>query len=241
MDQTLPNSATIGQYVVIEDDVTVGENVTIGHHSIIKSNTHISDNVVIGSHCVLGVVPTGNQHMRKSDLLQKTLKIGPNTRIGNHVVIYNGTEIAEGVFIADQASIRENITVGEGTIIGRNAMIELNTRIGAHCTIQTLAYVTGDTVIEDNVFIGPHVSMSNDKYMGTTHYAMKGPLIRKGARIGNNATLLPGITIGKNACIGAGSVVTKDVEDSATVVGVPACKIQNKLTINGGEPCDSSC
>ncbi|PQP85688.1 hypothetical protein CPT76_34390 [Paenibacillus sp. AR247] len=77
-------------------------------------------------------------------------------------------------------------------------------------------------IIEDNVFIGPEVSTSNDKYMEPTKVPLKGPHIKKGARIGNNATLLPGIVIGENAVIGAGAVVTKDVTDGKTVKGVAA-------------------
>lgn len=221
----IPNSAKIGKYVVIEAGAIIGENVTIGHHTVIYSQTILEDNVVIGSHCVLGIQKSGNQQMRKSDVLQPNLTVQSNTKIGNHVTIYAGTTIKEEVFIADHASIRENTTIGNKTIIGRSAIIELNTTIGSHCTIQTLAYVTGDTVLEDHVFLGPCVSMSNDKYMGERPYELKGPYIKKGAKIGNNSTLLPGIIIGQNSIVGAGSVVTKDVEDNEIVVGVPAKKL----------------
>ena len=87
-------------------------------------------------------------------------------------------------------------------VIGRAAIVELNTTIGNRCTIQTLAYVTGDTTLEDDVFIGPCVSMSNDKYMGLQEYELKGPHIKRNAKIGNNASLLPSITIGEDAVVG---------------------------------------
>jgi acetyltransferase-like isoleucine patch superfamily enzyme len=77
-------------------------------------------------------------------------------------------------------------------------------------------------IIEDNVFLGPCVSTSNDKYMGAGNYPYQGPIIKRGAKIGNNATLLPGITINENAIIGAGATVTKDVEAGKTAVGNPA-------------------
>ncbi|MBL0388011.1 N-acetyltransferase [Tumebacillus sp. ITR2] len=218
----IPASAKIGDSVVIEDGVILGENVTIGHHCVLLAGTKLGDNVTVGHHCVLGVRPGGNATMRTTGVSNLTLTIGSGTRIGQLVSLYTGTVIGENSFVADHASIRENVVIGPGTVIGRAAIVELNTTIGASCTIQTNAYVTGDTTIEDHVFIGPCVSMSNDKYMGAQPYSLAGPTIRSGAKIGNNATLLPGVVIGKLAIVGAGSVVTRDVPDQTVVVGVPA-------------------
>lgn len=217
----IPNNTKLGQYVVIEEGVKLGKNVRIGHHTVIMNDTVIGDNVVIGCHSMLGIQPGGNPKMRQSTAVTP-LRIESNTHIGNHVSIYINTLIAKQVFIADQASIRENVKIGEETVIGRGAIIELNTSIGSRCTIQTLAYITGDTILEDQVFVGPCVSMSNDKYMGAKEFTMKGPHIRKDAKIGNNASLLPAITVGVNAIIGAGTVVTKDVGNYHTIVGSPA-------------------
>lgn len=228
----IPKSAIIGKNVVIEHGVNIGENVTIGHNSVVLEGTSIGDNVKIGANCVLGILPAGNAKMRKIGQTSQQLFIHSNVRIGNLVSIYTFSEINEHVFIGDHASIRENVTVGSGSVIGRAAVVELNTRIGQNCTIQTLAYVTGDTIIEDNVFIGPCVSMSNDKYMGAKDYTLKGPHIKDGAKIGNNASLLPGVTIGNQTIVGAGSVVTKDIQDRIIVAGVPAVKLE--LEQNGG-------
>jgi acetyltransferase-like isoleucine patch superfamily enzyme len=152
--------------------------------------------------------------------------IQTGTRIGHLVSIYAGTHIGRNAFVGDHASIRENVSVGEESVVGRAAIVELNTRIGNYCTIQTLAYVTGDTILEDEVFIGPCVSMSNDKYMGAKQYNLKGPYIKKAAKIGNNASILPGITVGSNTIAGAGAVITKDTEDHVIVAGVPARRIK---------------
>ncbi|WP_078434165.1 acyltransferase [Metabacillus halosaccharovorans] len=217
-----PASIKIGQNVVIEEGAIIGENVKIGHNTVILKDTQIGENVEIGSNCVLGIIPGGNRKMREINRVDKPVVINNGVRIGNLVSIYSNTVINENVFIGDQASIRENVIIGEETVVGRSAIIELNTRIGKRCTIQTLAYVTGDTVLEDQVFIGPCVSMSNDKYMGAKDYNLKGPYIKEGAKIGNNASILPGISIGKRTIVGAGSVVTKDILDDEIVVGVPA-------------------
>src|SRR5690625_4511302 len=95
-------------------------------------------------------------------------------------------------------------------------MVENNTRIGGRVTIQTSAYVTADMIIEDEVFIGPCFSSSNDKYMGTGKVKLKGPTLKKGAKIGNNASLLPEVVIGEGAMVGAGAVVTKDIARGVT-------------------------
>lgn len=222
-----PKSLKTGKNVVIEENVTIGENVEIGHNSVILKGTIIGDDVVIGANCVLGIEPGGNKRMRKVSQNHHPLTIKNGVRIGSTVSIYSGTHISENVFIGDQASMRENVTVGEGTVIGRAAIVELNTKIGKNCTIQTLAYVTGDTTLEDGVFIGPCVSMSNDKYMGAQEYQLKGPHIKKGAKIGNNASLLPGVIIGENTIVGAGAVVTKNLGSNEVAAGVPAKRIKS--------------
>lgn len=224
--ETEPKNLQLGTNVVIEEGVTFGEGVTIGHNTVILSGTVIGNNVKIGSNCVIGVKPGGNKRMRRENETIDKLTIGSNTTIGNLVSIYNGSSISENCFIGDHASIRENVSIGQETVVGRAAIVELNTTIGSRCTIQTLAYITGDTILEDNVFIGPCVSMSNDKYMGLQEYQLKGPHIKRNVKVGNNATFLPNVTVGENAVVGAGSVVTKDVKDGETVVGVPAKSIK---------------
>src|SRR5690625_3302614 len=165
--------------------------------------------------------------MRKTHRKHTVLNILSNTRIGNVVSIYSGTKINKGVFIGDHASVRENVLIGEESVIGRAAIVELNTTIGKSCTIQTQAYITGDTILEDNVFIGPCVSMSNDKYMGAKEYSLKGPYIKEAAKIGNNASLLPGVVIGIDTIIGAGAVVTRDMDDGIVAAGIPAKKLNS--------------
>ncbi|MEN3772532.1 N-acetyltransferase [Priestia megaterium] len=223
----IPKNTRVGKNTVIEEGVKIGENVIIGHNTVILKGTQIGNNVEIGSNCVLGIQPGSNKRMRKISQNYSQLIIKNNTKIGNIVSIYLGTLISENVFIGDHASIRENVSVEEGTVIGRAAIVELNSKIGKNCTIQTLAYVTGDTTLEDNVFIGPCVSMSNDKYMGAQNYRLKGPYIKERAKIGNNSSLLPGIIVGENTIVGAGSVVTKDLGSNQVVAGVPAKKLKN--------------
>ncbi|PZE21133.1 acyltransferase [Paenibacillus xerothermodurans] len=234
VDCRIDPSWSLGYNVVIENGVTLGRNVRIGHNTVIFAGTVIADDVTIGCNSVVGCQPYQNSLVRNGVTGQGPLIIGEQSRIGNGVVLYSGTALGEGVLVADLASIRERVTIGNGTIIGRNAKIECRTAIGQRCVIQTGAYITADMVVEDDVFIGPEVSTSNDKYMSRAPYKLLGPRIRQGASIGNNATLLPGIVIGAKSVIGAGSVVTKDVPEYATVVGVPA-RVVNRADITAKE------
>lgn len=214
---------TIGLHSVIEDGVVIGDRVTIGHGVIIRSGTVIGDDVQIGDLTVLGKVPFSNPKMAKKPSQQlDPLVIGAGARIGSSVVIYAGVALGPSVLVGDLASIRERVRIEESTIIGRNVAVEPNTVIGSRVTIQTSSYITSDMIIEDEVFVGPCCSTSNDKYMGLGNYRHQGPVLKRKCRIGNNATLLPGITIGEEAVVGAGAVVTKDVPANRTVVGNPA-------------------
>ncbi|MEI3613813.1 N-acetyltransferase [Pseudogracilibacillus sp. SO30301A] len=216
----------VGHYTVIEDGVVIGNNVKVGNHVVIKKGSIIGDNVVIQDFTKLGQLPTSNNNIANTPNKNLgRLFIENNVKIGCNCIIYQGSLISNGVLIGDFASVRENVKVGMESIIGRNSMVENDTTIGENVTIQTSSYVTANMIIEDYVFIGPCFSSSNDKYMGEGNYQLKGPVLKYGAKIGNNASLLPGVIIGEKAVVGAGAVVTKDVPNNIIVVGNPATSL----------------
>ena len=134
------------------------------------------------------------------------------------------------MIVGDQACVRERVVLGDDVVVGRGTLIENDTTVGALTTIQAGAYITAYSTLEDNVFIAPCVITTNDNFMGRTeqrHDQIKGPTIRRGARIGGGAVLLPGIEIGEEAFVGAGAVVIKDVPPRALVVGNPARQIRD--------------
>jgi acetyltransferase-like isoleucine patch superfamily enzyme len=129
------------------------------------------------------------------------------------------------VILGDQSCVRERVVVGDDVVLGRGSLVENDTTIGAMTKIQAEAYITAYSTLEEHVFVAPCVVTTNDNFMGRTERRrelVNGPTIRRGARIGGGAILLPGVEIGEDAFVGAGAVVTKDVEARMLVVGNPA-------------------
>jgi len=152
-------------------------------------------------------------------------ELGPGTIVSTGAIVFAGTTLGARVVVGDQACVRERVTVGDDVVIGRGSLVENDTTIGELTKIQAEAYITAYSTLEDNVFIAPCVVTTNDNFMGRTekrHELVRGPTIRRGARVGGGAVLCPGIEIGEEAFVGAGAVVTKPVEPRMLVVGNPA-------------------
>lgn len=216
-------NCAFGNNVVILDNVQIGENVYIGHNAVIHKGTKIGENSYIDDGAVLGRLPRSGAFSKRKAGKVSPLKIGNNCVVGVNAIIYAGTKIGNEVLVGDLASIRENDVIGDKVIVGRLVMMEPNTKVGNNVKIQTGTHITGDAVIEDFVFFGDEVSTTNDNTMGRgSAEKQKGFYAKKGARIGSNATLLPGVVIGEESVVGAGAVVTKNVPDKKIVMGVPA-------------------
>ncbi|HBF38396.1 MAG TPA: UDP-3-O-(3-hydroxymyristoyl)glucosamine N-acyltransferase [Firmicutes bacterium] len=215
----------IGEFAVIEAEAKIAAGCRIGHHVIIHRGTILGSNTVVGDHAVLGKLP---QLAKTSTVEQKVLgplKIGANCQIGTGAIMYAGTTVDEDTMVADLASVRENCRIGKAVLIGRGVAVENNTSIGDFTKIQTNAYITAYMELADHVFIAPMVTTTNDNFMGRTEkrFALrKGATIKRGARVGGNAILLPGVTVGEESFIAAGSIVTKDTPPGQVVKGVPA-------------------
>lgn len=224
---TIGKNIKTGQNVIIEERVTIGDNVEIGHGVIIREHVVIGDNCKILDGAILGKMPAKASMSATTGAARELpeLKIGKAVTIGAGCVIYRGAAIADMAFFGDLATVREDVTIGEGTIIGRGATVENKVTIGKKTKIETNAYITAFSIVEDYCFVAPCVVFSNDNYLGRTEERkkhFKGPHIKKGARIGAGAVLLPGVVIEEDALVAAGSVVTKDVPAKMTVLGTPA-------------------
>ncbi|AFK06880.1 UDP-3-O-(3-hydroxymyristoyl) glucosamine N-acyltransferase [Mesotoga prima MesG1.Ag.4.2] len=215
-----------GINVIIEDGAKIGDNCVIGHNVVIHRGVIIGDDVTIGDNTVLGKEPFAASTSATTSIEElKPLSLGSGTTIGASCVIYKGASLGEKCFVGDLATIREKTTIGEKTIVGKGATVENGTSVGKRVKIETGAYITAFSTIEDYCFIAPEVTFTNDNYLGRTEERkkhFKGPTLRKGARIGANATLLPGVTVGEDALVAAGSVVTKDLAPRKIYAGIPA-------------------
>ncbi|MFC5705277.1 acyltransferase [Aeromonas eucrenophila] len=132
--------------------------------------------------------------------------------------------IGEGTRVWQYSVIFENAVIGQDCNICAHTLIENDVVIGDRVTVKSGVYIWNGITIENDVFIGPCVTFTNDKNPRSKNYpdVFLKILIKNNASVGANATLLPGITIGKYAMVGAGAVVTKDVPDYAVVIGNPA-------------------
>jgi len=156
--------------------------------------------------------------------------IGDGVTIGTSAIIYANAEISNDVFIADLATIRERVVIGNKTIVGRGVAVENDCQVGSYCKLETNSYITAYSVLEDYVFIAPYVVTTNDNYMARSKERLKnfkGVTVKKGGRIGANATILPGKIIHEDGAVAAGSIVSKDVQKEELVVGSPARKLRN--------------
>jgi len=215
-----------GKNVIIEENVKIGQNCTFGHNIVIHEGTIIGDNVVIADNTILGKKPFRSAvSVTTTETNYESLEIGNNVKIGAGCILYCGCKIGNNCFLGDMASVREDVTIGEKTVIGKSVTIENKCTIGSYVKIETNAYITAISTIENHCFIAPMVTFSNDNYLGRTEERkkhFKGPTLKRGARIGANATILPGKTLGEDCLVAAGSVVTKDIEPGVIVAGVPA-------------------
>lgn len=210
------------------------------HHSGISEHAHIYPNAIIGNNvtiypgAVIGRLPqsSGASHSPSIEGYI-SLYIGDNCVIGANAVIYAGSTVSNNTMICDTACVRENVMIGAYSLIAMGVTINSNTRIGSRTKIMDNTHITGNAIIGDNVFIGMLVTTANDNDMdkGDTPISeMLGPRIADGVKIGQGACIMPGIEIGENSIIGAGSIVTKNIPANSLAVGSPA-RVIKKVTV----------
>jgi len=220
-------------------NVTMGKNVIIGHGSVIYPNVVIGDYTVIGPYCTLGE-PTASFYNADSAAVErhdfKKTIIGANSVIRSHSIIYEDVEIGEKFQSGHRTTIREKSIFGKNCSIGTLSDIQGNVSVGNFVRLHSNAHIGQFSKIEDYVWIFPYVILTNDPYppMDDLH----GVTIKEYAVIATSSVILPGIVIGKNALVGAHSVVTKDVDDEMLVVGNPAtvrCNVRDVRDGNGNQ------
>jgi acetyltransferase-like isoleucine patch superfamily enzyme len=194
-------------------------NTHMGYRTTIASPQNKIGNDVkfIGDVCI--GYPTRSKYNMEDSYPGATIGDGVIFRSGT--IIYCDVFLGRGVQTGHNVIIREFTTIGEGTSVGSNTIIEGYCIIGKHTSIQSNVFIPTNCDIGDNVFIGPCVVMTNDKYP-PSYGKLTGVIIEDDVKIGANVTVLPGVTIRKGAFVAAGSLVTKDVPSNMMAIGHPA-------------------
>lgn len=223
---TLGPDGRHGEFCFFGEDVVIGRGCVIGHQVVIHDGTMIGDNVRVDDGTVIGKRPMkAANSVTTSDQELPPCTIDSDCIVGTNVVIYRGSEIGKKVLIADLSTVRENVTIGDFTIVGRGVAIENFCKIGRYVKLETNVYIAAYSEVEDRVFVAPCVATSNDNFVGRTEERFKhfkGITIKRGGRIGVNATVLPGKVIGADSLVAAGALVTGDTPAGKVVAGVPA-------------------
>ncbi|ABW01258.1 acyltransferase [Caldivirga maquilingensis] len=200
------------------DEAVIGLNSVILGPSVIGRGSFIDDYVTVG-YPIRRKIKT-IKHINELDSVSDGARIGEGCVIRRGTVIYESVEVGNNVETGHNVLIRENTVIGDGTRLGTLTVIDGGVKIGRNVSVQSMVYIPIGTVIEDEVFIGPNAVITNDKYPPSRR--LQGVVIRRGAVIGANATLIAGIEIGEGAVVAAGSIVTKDVKPGTVVAGAPA-------------------
>ena len=212
----------IGEAVLLPPTAEIGGNVVIHEGTVIGGSARIQDCAVLGKPLALGPYSTA------PDDAPPAAEIGPEATVCAGAVVVVGARIGERAVVGDQAHVRERAQIGEDTVIGRGSAVDNDVEIGARVRIQTGCYITAFSTIEDDVFVAPGVTLTNDDTMGRhgADHQLRGATLRRACRVGGGAVLVPGVEVGEEAFVAAGAVVTKDVPARVVVMGVPARQVR---------------
>ena len=208
----------LGDDVTLPDGVWVGGNVVIHDGTVVGEDARIQDGAVLGKPLALGPASTAPR-----DALAP-LELGHGVTVGANAVLLAGARVAVGAVVGDRAHVRERALVGERSVVGSGSAVDNDVTIGARVKIQTGCYLTAFSVVEDDVFVAPCVTTTNDNDMGRHERGaqLRGATLKRACRVGAGVILLPGIEVGEEAFVAAGALVTRDVAARTLVMGVPA-------------------
>jgi acetyltransferase-like isoleucine patch superfamily enzyme len=212
----------LGDGVELPEDVDLGGNVVIHAGTVVESGARFQDGAIVGK-----LLALGPRSLASRDSLPGAV-VGSGATICAGAVVVAGARIGSGAVVGDQAHVRERAVIGEGTVVGRGSQVDADVRVGDRVKIQTGCYITGFSELEDDVFVGPGVTLTNDDAMGRHHpeQRLRGAILRRACRVGGGVVIVPGVEVGEEAYVAAGAVVTRDVPPRAVVMGVPAQQVR---------------
>jgi acetyltransferase-like isoleucine patch superfamily enzyme len=212
-----------GPGLMVGEGVEIGADVTFGAYVVVHAGTVIGAGCAIEDHAVLGKRPRlapGSSAAGEAG----GLRLGAEVKVCCGAIVFAGAEIGAGSIVGDQAYVRERSVIGPGSVIGRGSVVDNDVRVGARVRVQTGVYLTAFSVVEDDVFVGPGASTTNDDTMNRhgPETPLRGATLRRACRVGGSVVLTPGVEVGEEAFVAAGAVVTRDVPPRAVAMGVPA-------------------
>lgn len=186
--------------------------------SKVYQNVQLGLDSTIEDFCIVGAPPRGAADG------ELATTIGDRAVLRSHTVVYAGNAIGRNFQTGNKVNIRELNRIGNNVSVGTLSVIEHHVEIGDGVRIHTQAFIPEYSVLEEGCWIGPNVTLTNAKYplCPGAKDQLAGPIIRRGAKIGANATILPGVVVGENALVGAGAVVVRNVPAGTVVAGNPA-------------------
>lgn len=206
--------------------VTIGAGCRIGPFAVIHGGTVIADGARIEEHTVVGKPEHGYAVGKIYDGTGTATAIGAGTVIRSGAIVYAGTRIGGETVVGHHTLLRSCVAVGDRVQLGHNLTVERDTRIGDEVRCSPGSHITSSCVLADHVFLGAGVRTVNDRFLiwrdPEREPDLRAPHFERGAKVGSGAVILAGVTVGENALVGAGSVVTRDVPPQAVAYGVPA-------------------
>jgi acetyltransferase-like isoleucine patch superfamily enzyme len=161
-------------------------------------------------------------------------RVGADATIRAGSIVYGNVRIGDGFTTGHDVLIREETTIGDDVLVGTKTVVDGETTIGDDVSLQTGVYVPARTTVGDNVFVGPNAVLTNDPYPLRREEALEGPTLEAHVSVGANATILPGVTVGRGSFVAAGAVVADDVPAETLAVGVPARHEPLPAPLRGG-------
>jgi len=221
----LARGAVVGDFAVVHDDVQIASNACIGTGAIVYPGTLIGEGVTIQDYAVLGKPPASSKIASLGAQQHGATVIEDGAVIGTRAIVFAGCRLRADSFVGDNVVMRENCELGRRSVLGVGVTLEFGVKIGDHSLVFTGTYLSENTVVEDEVFIGARVATASGKVISFRRQIpveSQGPIIRRGARVGTGCVLHPGIEIGPEGVVAIGAVVFEDVPAATIVLGNPA-------------------
>jgi len=221
----LGSNTFVGENVVIEKNCVIGDNVRIGHNSVLHENTHLGENSFVGDHVVLGERLMAF-YQNPKEYTNPRLDIGANSILRSGTVIYAGSKFGADFETGPHVIVREKSSFGKRNMLGPLCQSEGDNQIGDYNRFLNNVHLPRKTVIGNYVWVFPYTIFTNDLHPPCGRH-IEGPTIEDYAVIGTYCMFLPGVKVGKNALVGAMSLVTKDVPAESVAIGIPARVVKN--------------